>query len=56
MIMNVMSVALSIAPGPPSSTSRAPIQRISIATETPISSVIGCDSAAMRVMRTIPDE
>jgi len=56
MIMKVMSVALSIAPGPPSSTSRAPIQRIIIATETPISSVIGCDSAAMRVMRTMPEE
>jgi hypothetical protein len=55
MIMNVISVALSIVPAP-DSTSRAPIQRISIATDVPIISVIGCESDATRVMRTIPDE
>ena len=49
-----MSVAESMVPAP--STSRAPSQRMSIATAVPMSSVIGCDSAATRVMRTMPDE
>ena len=50
-----MSVAASM-PRVGSSTSIAPIHRMSTAIDMPIISVSGCDSADTRLMRTMPSE
>ena len=56
MIMKVMSVALSIAPARRAAPRARRSRGSASATDVPIISVIGCESEAMRVMRTIPDE